>query len=335
MNFDTQISLVNNEPQAHILNLRLCGILTRVRGKVNVDASLAYASGYQQGTTRLKAQLPKTHDGFLGALNKRLVTGMSCSIRLALFLFSVLLCVLPSANCVAQDVGQKAFEKKKFPWYDAANDGVKRIDLGTRPGISSEDRNSIQLKPIKQVNPNANRFTPAGAGAFLEGLGIVAWILIALVIIAAGAALLWAFLRMNDNRDSADEQEGPRRSMADSIKQLPFELEVESGDFRQAAQKAYAANDYRNAVVFLFSHVLVSLDQRNLIRLRKGKTNRQYLTELRPFRPLSDFYQRVMVPFESTFFGDHDIGKQEFENCWAQLDKFQRDVEQTTQVSNV
>jgi hypothetical protein len=87
-------------------------------------------------------------------------------------------------------------------------------------------------------------------------------------------------------------------------------------------------------MIYLFSHVLVSLDQKGHIRLRKGKTNRQYLRELRPYRPLANFYQRVMVPFEATFFGDHELEKQDFENCWIQLDQFQTDVDQISQVAH-
>jgi len=111
-------------------------------------------------------------------------------------------------------------------------------------------------------------------------------------------------------------------------------LETTSGDFRQLAQNAYASGDYRSAITYLFSHVLVSLDQRGLIRLRKGKTNRQYLSELRRHRSLADYYQHVMVPFEAAFFGNHDLEKKQFESCWNQLDSFLTGVNNTKQVAN-
>ena len=253
-----------------------------------------------------------------------------------MMLFAMVILMASTSNSIhGQDVGQKVFKEKNFPWYDANSDGVKRMELQDRPGIDSSDRGTVPLKPIKTDNAKPNNRGPMnGTGAFLEGLGVIAWILIGLVVAGIAAGLFWAFLRMSGDK-SETENQLPKRSMAESIKQLPFDFEVQSGDFRLAAQKAADANDYRNAIVFLFSHVLVSLDQKNLIRLRKGKTNRQYLSELRGLRPLSDFYQRVMVPFESTFFGDHELGEQEFESCWGRLDQFQKDVEQTTQASNV
>ena len=81
------------------------------------------------------------------------------------------------------------------------------------------------------------------------------------------------------------------------------------------------------ALVFLFSHVLVTLDQAKLVRLQKGKTNRQYLRELSPSRPLIKYYGDVMVPFEQTFFGDYPITKDVFESCWQGLDDFQNEVD--------
>ena len=145
--------------------------------------------------------------------------------------------------------------------------------------------------------------------------------------------LVLGFFRLQPNVPTDDESVR-RRSMAESIQQLPFELDGDSGDFRKAAHDEFLAGNYRKAMIYLFSHVLVSLDQQGHIRLRKGKTNRQYLNELRPYRSLANFYQRVMVPFEATFFGDHDLEKQDFEVCWNQLDDFHKDVDQTSQVSH-
>ena len=264
-------------------------------------------------------------------------SGQNLLALLPMIVFAAIVVLISFAptSIVAQDVGEKVFKEKNFPWYDANEDGVQRIELKERPGIKSSSRHTVPLKPIRSRNAKKNNFGRVnGTGAFLEGMGVIAWLLIGVVIAVVIAGLVWAFLRMSGEK-SETENQVPRRSMAESIKQLPFDLDVQSGDFRLAAQKASAANDYRNAIIYLFSHVLVSLDQKNLIRLRKGKTNRQYLSELRGFRPLANFYQRVMVPFESTFFGDHDIQEQEFDSCWSRLDQFQQDVEQTTQVSNV
>ena len=40
------------------------------------------------------------------------------------------------------------------------------------------------------------------------------------------------------------------------------------------------AGDFAQATIFLFAHMLVELDRHQLIRLARGKTNRQYLMDL-------------------------------------------------------
>ena len=34
-----------------------------------------------------------------------------------------------------------------------------------------------------------------------------------------------------------------------------------------------------------------------------------------------------MVPFEASFFGDHELSKRDFETCWERHDQFQADVD--------
>ena len=63
------------------------------------------------------------------------------------------------------------------------------------------------------------------------------------------------------------------------------------------------------------------------MRLKKGKTNRQYLRELSSNRSLAKYYGDVMVPFEQTFFGDYPVTKEIFEGCWQGLDEFQNSVD--------
>ena len=53
-------------------------------------------------------------------------------------------------------------------------------------------------------------------------------------------------------------------------------------DLLAEARRHYQAGNYGAAIVYLFSFQLVQLDQRQIIRLAKGKTNRQYLREVGP-----------------------------------------------------
>ena len=228
---------------------------------------------------------------------------------------------------VVEEAAKESLSKRSFPWYDASRDEVRSVELPQRRAAKSIDRDQVPMGIDKQqpTRPNVG----GGSG---YGLSMVAWVVVALLIALLFGALLWAFFRIESRSRTQRDVMLSQRSLAESIKQLPFQMKHETGDLRQLAQQAYAASDFRQAIIYLFSHVLITLDQNGLIRLRKGKTNRQYLRELRPYRSLSDFYQQIMVPFEATFFGDHIVSQADFESCWNQLDGFQNRVNQTSQV---
>ena len=135
-------------------------------------------------------------------------------------------------------------------------------------------------------------------------------------------------MKLEKNKGEPEADLTPRRSLQESIQQLPFQVDVASGDFHQLAQQAYRSGDYHRAIMMLFSHVLVSLDQKGFVRLRKGKTNRQYLRELKGYTALPDYFGSVMIPFEAAFFGDHQLEKRDFEECWNGLPSFQNGLGQ-------
>jgi len=252
---------------------------------------------------------------------------------------SLLVCVcflsllaLPAFAQGSVDEGRDALKKKAYPWYDAETDGTRQMELGERPNARSANRDEI---PLLKVNPKKNNtpYTPptGGGGKFgsslLGGLTAMTWAMIGVFVMLIIGILIWAMLRMSSQSSLQDDEAFPKRSMAESIKQLPFELDSPAGDFRQQVNAASAAGDYRRAITLLFSHVLVTLDQKGLIRLRKGKTNRQYLNELFPHQSLANYFEHVMVPFEATFFGDHELSQRDFEACWNQVDSFEAGVD--------
>ena len=70
------------------------------------------------------------------------------------------------------------------------------------------------------------------------------------------------------------------------IESLPFPVAAGRLDLLAEARRHYQAGNYGAAIVYLFSFQLVQLDKRQIIRLAKGKTNRQYLREVGPRTPL-------------------------------------------------
>ena len=229
---------------------------------------------------------------------------------------------LPSA---AQDLDS-------MPWRDHESSELVPVNVQERGAAVTSNRNLIPEKVVAKRPPTAtnwnwnwnwgsgNSGAWAGFGPFLVcGMSIIGAVLLIGLIV-------WGFMNSRIEIGSDTDSSRPDRTIAESIRQLPFEMDATLGDFRQQAQSAYTAGDFRKALIFLFSHVLVTLDQQKLVRLKKGKTNRQYLRELSPNPPLTGYYGDVMVPFEQTFFGDYPITKDIFEGCWQGLDEFQRSV---------
>jgi hypothetical protein len=72
------------------------------------------------------------------------------------------------------------------------------------------------------------------------------------------------------------------------------------------------------------------LDKRQLIRLTRGKTNRQYLGEIWGRADVRAILERTMVAFEDVFFGHHVLERARFESCWTRLAEFHQRIEEAT-----
>ena len=243
--------------------------------------------------------------------------------------------------CVAPATAQNL---KAMPWVDQESGELAPMGIEKPVPAITRDRNSMipkkVIKPPKQkLSSNTNWNMGGGGGGGGGGLAAAGPVLMygggTVAVLLLLALMVWIFMNSRINMDiSGDYSAKPDRSLAESIRHLPFEMDVEKGDFQHQAQSAYQAGDFRTALVFLFSHVLVTLDQAKLVRLKKGKTNRQYLRELSPSKPLAKYYGDVMVPFEQTFFGDYPITKDVFEGCWQGLDEFQSSVDAARSKAN-
>ena len=98
---------------------------------------------------------------------------------------------------------------------------------------------------------------------------------------------------------------------------------------RPFAQK-YEQGQFGDAIVLLFGYQLLKLDKSQLIRVLKGKTNRQYVREVGRHEGqsrLREMLTQTMVTFEDYFFGNHPMTREKFESCWRLLDEFHSIVE--------
>jgi hypothetical protein len=135
------------------------------------------------------------------------------------------------------------------------------------------------------------------------------------------------FVSRRGSRDDRTEGTTGAASQIDRLEQLPVNLRRSRSDLLGEARRHYQAGEYNEAIIYLYSYFLVELDKAQRIRLLRGKTNRQYLRELRDAPELRSLTARAMVAFEDVFFGGHDLSRAGFEACYSRLDEFHLQLE--------
>lgn len=223
-----------------------------------------------------------------------------------------MLCVLPDS----------AVADRKLDWYDDQNQQLIVPDLP--PLVDPQVPHRWVWKP-SQAQPRKVpwRFPTLGdlASRILE---VVIWIILALGCIWL---LVYAlqFLQ-NRNSQSADVVRGGHDDEAiqmQKLAELPFAADASRrGNLLDAARDMYQQGNFERAIVYLFGYQLLQLDRHQRIRLWKGKTNRQYLREVRQDAWISALLAETIDAFELVFFGHHTISREQFESCWKRMDKF-------------
>lgn len=208
-----------------------------------------------------------------------------------------------SAETAAEvDPARKALnERLSIPWYDAETEKLRPVEL----------RQPVDLNLAWLAEP-------------------VYWMVVAVVVVVL-ALIVWLVVRELARRQRRTAQvklPGESELPADRVEALPFLRERSHDDLLGQARRHYEQGNYSEAIVYLFSHELVELDRSSLIRLTRGKTNRQYLREAGKFRPLASLVERTMVAFEDVFFGRRPLDRAGFEACWQELGQFDQLISQ-------
>jgi hypothetical protein len=227
----------------------------------------------------------------------------------------------------AVEAGRKALtDSASLPWYDAASDGLRDLQAKKRADDDSETRKTgWEFEVQKTQSRPVNWRMPS----MWEGVQYLAIGLFVLVILGVGYLLLRYYLKLEPETATGEQlaSESPTANV-ERLEQLPFDLARPQGNLLSEARRLYEQGRYSEAVVYLFSYELVTLDRHQWIHLTKGKTNRQYLREAGKSPQVRGLLERTMVAFEDVFFGHHDLDRERFEACWQGLDEFHRTLEQ-------
>lgn len=220
------------------------------------------------------------------------------------------------------EAGREALRSSgRVPWYDRQRDALRPVPITLPPGDPANRGSRWEMMGDDPTSSPAGRRGDASwLNTVLEAVG---WIALIGLLVALTIVLVRAYLR-SERRKALIESESaalPARTDSERIENLPFPVAAH-GDFLVEARRCYEAGEFSQAIVFLFSYQLVRLDREQFLHLTRGKTNRQYLRELRPHAGLSQMFATTMTRFEEVFFGKHPLDRPRFEECWLQLDAF-------------
>jgi len=229
--------------------------------------------------------------------------------------------------------GENGLERvARFPWYDRRKHELKPVDVEISRDSIRYRNSTWQKVPAKTPTSSwnwGNWSWPAIGRFVFSSLG---WFLLALVLAALVLVLAWALLqrdrRLRRKRSRIQELQPGKAAESIQIENLPFPLEPTELDLLTEARRLFQAGEYEKAIVYLFSYQLVQLDHRQFVRLTRGKTNRQYLRELRTYPFLRSIVEQTMIRFEDVFFGGRNLTRDQFASCWDRLNDFHQHVEQ-------
>jgi hypothetical protein len=257
-------------------------------------------------------------------------------VRLVLWLALAALLLDPVPVCPAQapaadaavESGRDALRgRTRFPWYDAEQDALRRIDVQPPKDTAENRRSTWQANPTLPDTPSFGTDW-SGLWAVVEAL---IWLGLLALLVWLIYFLVRSYLRQHSASESEERPEPEARSETDLIESLPFDVQRPQSDLLAEAQRLYELGAYAQAIVYLFSYQLVRLDRGQHIRLARGKTNRQYLRELQPRPDLRGMLERTMVAFEDVFFGHYALDRAGFERCWERLDEFHQRLSEAAQ----
>ena len=214
--------------------------------------------------------------------------------------------------------------QSSMPWYDPDQDSIRRISV--KPPEDDVHRQSRWAADAASSVPTDER----PVSLFWRIMQVLAWITLAALLVAVMWLLVWAAGRLDRSRLTEDKTVDRAKVDPERMEDLPMSIPPTDRDLLAAARACYEAGDYGRAIIYAYAYQLMELDQHHAIQLSKGKTNRQYLRELRAKPRLRELLRDTMLVFEDVFFGHHTLSRPQFQRCWDSLDEFHQQLEQLT-----
>ncbi|MGB7343961.1 MAG: DUF4129 domain-containing protein [Pirellulaceae bacterium] len=233
------------------------------------------------------------------------------------------------------------------PWYNAESGSLVPVTVNARIDDSVNRQSRWLPKPKKLAKPAADKTTNtkttkggtantgAGTGLFGSDMtigNVFGWMLLALLIVVAVGLIVYAFSKteidLGKPKDAAKiSKDAPDEQMIERMKHLPVELRRTDVNLRTEAERLMGEGQFEQAIILLFGHQLLMLDQAGSLRLTRGKTNGRYVRESRGAdRQLGDRLRMTVTAFEKSYFGRHEITRTDFQELWENNEQLEQRV---------
>jgi hypothetical protein len=220
----------------------------------------------------------------------------------------------------ALDPVKGALKDGGYPWYDPDADRVRPVWTPQHSWLKwIGDRVERAFKAIDEFLKRLN----LGGGWGVKSVGdSIATILLVGGLVAVLMALVALWARRDAMAAFRRAGGGSRLGSAARLDQILEGTWPGSDDTWAEALRRRAAGDLAGAIVCLFAHQLLSLDQLGLIRLGPGRTARQYVSEVRDSE-LLDSVAATLHLFEDVYYGRQSPAVPAFDRVWNRAQTFE------------
>lgn len=146
---------------------------------------------------------------------------------------------------------------------------------------------------------------------------VVARILLFILAAVLIAVLLWSLMGYRSGPDNPTLEQD--RTVAIDIEQV--EKDIHNSDLEKYLLQAQEQGQYNLAIRLYYLAVLRSLSQRQYIRWKPDKTNREYLREMRVSDDYADF-RELTLAFERIWYADRKLSQAAFEQLAPSFRRF-------------
>lgn len=94
-------------------------------------------------------------------------------------------------------------------------------------------------------------------------------------------------------------------------------------NFEEKIAKALASNNYRLAIRLRYLYILKIMDDREAIKWQAGKTNHDYIQEIRSYMDEQGFslFKQISIAFDFAWYGEHNATLEDYNDVKGLFDQ--------------